>query len=75
MPKIRIITKYQGFRVYDNRKQINPAGMHLDLNPRELLLRIPLVTLGNPDFILTSVKTQGEKSPADSTGFRKIIIK
>jgi LmbE family N-acetylglucosaminyl deacetylase len=75
MPKIRIVTRYTKFRVYDGRKRINPAGLHLDLNPQELILRVPLSLLGNPDFILLSAKAYAKKIPAGATGFRKIVIK
>ena len=75
MPKIRIITRHTRFRAYDGRQRINGALLRLDLHPRELILRVPLNMLGNPDFILLSAKAYAGKLPADATGFRKISIK
>jgi hypothetical protein len=75
MPKIRIMTKYNKFKVFDGNKMINPEGMTLNLSDKELILHIPLKTLNDPDFILTSVKTYAGILPIDSTSFRKIKIK
>ena len=75
MPKIRIITKNNRFKVFDAKKLIKPEGVHLDLNSNVLVLKVPLEILGKPDFILTSIKTYGEILSVDATGFRKIEIK
>ena len=75
MPKIRIITRNKEFRFYDGNKKIASPGVILDRDSKEFLLRIPLVLLGNPDFILTSLKAYGGKLSVDATGFRKIFIK
>jgi hypothetical protein len=75
MPKIRIVTKYNKFKIYDGKKIINPGGISLDLTNDDLVLRIPLNILGEPAFILTSVKAQGGKLALGSSGFRKIVIK
>ena len=75
MPKIRIVTRHEKFKVYDGKRRINPEGIRLNLSPDDLVLRIPLTILGNPDFILTSVRAYaGELRPA-ATGFRRIVIK
>jgi len=75
MPKIRIVTKHEKFRVFDGKRRINPDNIRLDLSSDDLVLRIPLAVLGNPDFILTSVKAHGGKLPVSATGFRRIVIK
>jgi LmbE family N-acetylglucosaminyl deacetylase len=75
MPKIRIITRYNKFRVFDARLKINSSGVSLELNSKVLILRIPLKVLGDPDFILTSMKVYGGILPVDSVVFRKIVIK
>lgn len=75
MPKIRIITRHKKFRVFDKRTMIGTAGVLLELEPKALLLKVPLSTLGNPEFILTSMKAYGGKLPVDATGFRKIEVK
>jgi len=75
MPKIRIVTKSDKFKVYDGKKIINPGSIRLDLTADDLVLRIPLNILGDPEFILTSVKARGEKLASGTSGFRKIVIK
>lgn len=74
MPKIRINTKYDNFQIFDRLKLIRPRGVELELNPRSLVLKIPLEVLGNPDFILTASKVYYGKLPADAVAFRKIVI-
>ena len=75
MPKIRIVTKNNKFRVFDGRKMIKTKGVSVDFNSNILILKVPLGVLGDPDFILTSIKTHGGVLPFDTTAFRKIYIK
>jgi len=74
MPKIRIVTKHNRFRVFAGRKMIKPEGISLELKEKELILKVPLKILGEPDFILTSVKTYSGVLPVDAISFRKINI-
>lgn len=75
MPKIRIITKYNRFKVFDKRKAIKAEGVSLSLNTDALILKVPLSVLGDPEFILTSLKVYGGILPPDTSGFRRIRIK
>jgi len=75
MPKIRIVTRNNKFRVFDGRKMIKTKGVSVDLKSNILILKVPLDVLANPDFILTSIKTYGGVLPFDVTSFRKIYIK
>ena len=75
MPKLRIITKYKKIKVFDGRRMINPEGMNLELNSSQAMLKIPLKILGEPDFILTALKTYTGVLHVDTTSFRKINIK
>ncbi len=79
MPKIRIITKHKKFKMLDGKKLISAQGVSLDLTADSLILKIPLKVLGDPDFILTSVKfylgnSQGNDSAIYATGFRRINL-
>jgi hypothetical protein len=79
MPKIRIITKHDKFKILNGKKPIKPQGVFLDLASNALSLKIPLEVLGSPDFILTSVKAymgkdHGTSLSVDASGFRKINI-
>ena len=75
MPKLRIIAKYNKFKVFDGRAMIKPQGISLQLNSNVLILKVPLQILGNPQFILSSMRSYGRPLPADVIGFRKIDIK
>lgn len=75
MPKIRIITKRDKFKVFDGAKMINPEGILLEFNSNVLLLKVPLKILGNPQSLLTCVKSHRGVLPVDVTGFRRIDIK
>jgi len=75
MPKIRIITKNNKFKVFERRKMIKTEGISLELKPKELIFKIPLEILGNPEFILTSIKAYRGVLPVDAIAFRKIEIR
>jgi len=75
MPKIYIVVLGEKVKLFDKQKimRINPVSV--DLSAEEIMLKIPLETLGDPDFILASVKAYGGVSPVDVAAFRKIFIR
>lgn len=80
MPKIRIVTKYNKFSVYDAQKKIKPEGIKLEFDADKLSLKVPLKILGYPDYILSSIKPSGVKNPdeiiaIEAMGFRKLNLK
>jgi LmbE family N-acetylglucosaminyl deacetylase len=76
MPKIRIITRYNKFKIFDAKRKIRTEEVGLELLSNELILKIPLKILGNPDFILTSLKSYtGITQKVNTTAFLKINIK
>jgi LmbE family N-acetylglucosaminyl deacetylase len=75
MPKLRVIIHGRSYRFYDGNKRIVPQNIRVNIDSKELTLRIPLSVLGEPDFILTSLKAYSGKLPVDAIGFRRIVIK
>lgn len=76
MPKLRIITKGRKFFIFDGRKKIRcVTGVELKLNKKDMILKVPLKLLGNPDFVLASLKSYSGSIPADTVSFRRINIK
>lgn len=75
MPKIRIYVRNNKVRVFDRKKMLKPEGIALELNTKELIIKIPLKILGEPDFLLTSLKTSKGRLPVDAVVFRKINIR
>ncbi|MFA5090564.1 MAG: PIG-L family deacetylase [Candidatus Omnitrophota bacterium] len=74
MPKLRIVARPHRIRVFDADRLIQPQGIDLSSKASELILKIPLGLLGNPDFILTSVRASNKGASMDSIGFRRINI-
>ncbi len=75
MPKIFMITKYTRFKVLDGAREIAGRGVTLEMKPEELVIKIPFTLLGNPDFILASVRGNSGISYVDTLSFRKINIR
>lgn len=75
MPKIRVFAKNKKIKVFDDRKMLAPAGVSFERNANTIALRVPLSVLGDPDFILASMKGYGGILPVDAIAFRKIVIK
>jgi LmbE family N-acetylglucosaminyl deacetylase len=75
MPKICIIAKYNRFKILDGKSILKPQGVSLQLSSNALILKVPLEILGNPEFILTSMKSYGRPLPIEVIGFRKIDVK
>ncbi|MDD4894444.1 MAG: hypothetical protein PHW54_03925, partial [Candidatus Omnitrophica bacterium] len=72
---IRIITRYKDLIVFDGARKISADSIGLELNPNEAILKVPLKILGQPDFILATIKTYSESSGVDTASFREINIK
>ena len=74
MPKIKIVTSGQEFKLFLNGRSVATQGVFLDLGKNTLVLKIPLVILGNPDYILTALRAFHGSLPIDAVSFRKIAI-
>ncbi|MCX5714361.1 MAG: PIG-L family deacetylase [Candidatus Omnitrophica bacterium] len=75
MPKIRINANQHAFKVFDGKKLIKPDGISVESEGQGVMLKIPLSILGDPEFILTSMRTYGGILPVNTSGFRRIVIK
>ncbi|MCX5711904.1 MAG: PIG-L family deacetylase [Candidatus Omnitrophica bacterium] len=75
MPKICVITRNKSVSVFDANQQIDPDGTVLENKGAELVITVPMKIIGNPDFVLTAVRTQSGLIEYDSSAFRKIILK
>lgn len=75
MPKIRIIAKYKSIKIFNGRKPLKQGNVILDLQPQEDVLKIPLVLLGDPDFLFVSVKGYANINCVDTLSFRKVNIR
>lgn len=75
MPKIRIITAGNRCKVFNGRNRVVNSGVLLDPGENSLTLKIPRKLLGDPDYILASLKDYHGNLPIDAIGFRKIKVK
>jgi len=77
MPKLRLLAKYDRVRVFDKGREIAPGGISIKPVPDSdvLILQIPLAALGDPEFILSSIRSYGTEISVDATSFRKIRIR
>ncbi|MBU0548438.1 MAG: PIG-L family deacetylase [Candidatus Omnitrophica bacterium] len=75
MPKIRIITAGNKYRVFNAQKRVINSGVLLEFGKNYLILKIPLKLLGEPDYVLTALKAFHGNLPIDAVGFRKIKVK
>ena len=75
MPKIRIIAMANKCRVFNAKKRAINSGVLLEFGENYLILKIPLKLLGEPDYVLTSLKAYRGNLPIDAAGFRKVKIK
>jgi len=75
MPKVRIITVANKCMVFNAKKRAINSGVLLEFAKNYLILKIPLKLLGEPDYVLTSLKAYHGNLPIDAVGFRKIKIK
>jgi LmbE family N-acetylglucosaminyl deacetylase len=75
MPKIRIITAGNRCKVFNAKKRIIGHGVRVERSRNSFILKIPLKFLGDPDYVLTSLKAYHGNVPVEATGFRKVMIK
>jgi len=80
MPKIRIITRHDRFKVIDGKSPSEAKGISVNFGSSSLTFKVPLEALGGPDFVLSAVKAyvgkeEGGDSPVYSTGFRKLNLR
>ena len=57
MPKLHIRFGRIKHRIFDQRKIIDSSSVKVTRSPREIILRVPLELLGNPQRIFTSART------------------
>jgi hypothetical protein len=75
MPKIRIIVRNQGCKVFSAKDKIKNHGVIIQARKEALVIKIPLKLLGDPDYLLTALKSYHGNLPVDFAAFRKIKIK
>jgi LmbE family N-acetylglucosaminyl deacetylase len=75
MPKISVVTSGRNYRVFSSGQRVYAPGVSLDFSKNTFILRLPLKLLGDPDYILTALRSYKGRLPVDATGFRKVWVK
>ena len=75
MPKMRILVRNRHIEALDDGRRVLADGIILKRDKDTLIVSVPLKLLGDPDFILSSVKTYAGFLPVNTSVFRRINIK
>ncbi len=74
MPKISLIFGINGFHVKDKKKTISSKEIIFIEKDKELIFKVPLALLGNPERILSSAKTALYDLTLDETAWRTLEL-
>jgi len=70
MPKIRIVVGVRGMKIWDKRRKIAVPGADIRKNDGEYVIRIPLVALGYPQYIMANVTAYMGSLQLEETAWR-----
>lgn len=70
MPKIRLAIGIGGLHIKDKKQTLFIKDAQLHYEGKTLVIKIPLSTLGNPDYILSCARTQTRDLPLDERAWR-----
>ena len=74
MPKISLLVGLNGFHIKDKKRTLySPDVLFLDKG-KEMIFRVPLSLLGEPDYILSSAKTVVYDLTLDETAWRVLEL-
>jgi LmbE family N-acetylglucosaminyl deacetylase len=74
MPKLHIDLSIKGLSIKDRFNSINKKDFTYYYQGNELILKIPLDIIGNPDFILSHIKTHSGDITLDEEAWRVLEI-
>ena len=75
MPKIHIDLDIKGMSIKDRFTVVEKKDFSYYYQGNDMILKIPLVAIGNPDFILSHIKTHSGDITLDDTAWRVLEIK
>jgi LmbE family N-acetylglucosaminyl deacetylase len=75
MPKISVSIGLLGMRIMNKAKQILVPEARLKFEGRSLIIKLPMALLGNPDRILSKVRTHTAQFPLEASAWRILRIK
>lgn len=74
MPKLHIVLRKSGYKVFDQLKVLRPGAINVERKPMQIKIRIPLQLLSNPQMLLTSAHTYRGSVPLDWGEWRVLQV-
>jgi LmbE family N-acetylglucosaminyl deacetylase len=74
MPKIQLSFGWGGLVIKDKKQVLHVKNAKLTVQGKELVFKIPVNILGNPDYLLSSVKTHSGSLPLDASAWRALLL-
>ncbi|MBU0502804.1 MAG: PIG-L family deacetylase [Candidatus Omnitrophota bacterium] len=74
MPKLKITLGILGTRVKDKKQTIFIKNLRVFYEGRNLIVRVPLASLDNPDYILSRIKARNRTLPYHASSWRVIEL-
>lgn len=74
MPKIHVMIGATGIKIMDKNVLISAREDQPVYDGNSLIIKVPLDSLGNPDYILSSAETKTRDIPLDATAWRIIVL-
>ena len=75
MPKIHVRVGELSHAAYDQTRELPEAGVQVSRDAHNIVLRVPLALLGDPDRALTAARTYMGDLPLDSAAWRVLELK
>jgi len=74
MPKLHLFTGVGGLSIHDKDKTIFVKDADFSFHNRKMIFRIPLVTMGGPDYVMSYSRAAFGDLPLDKTAWRILIL-
>jgi len=74
MPKINLIVNMSGLHVKEKKQTLFIKGVQLKTRGKELTIKVPLLVLGEPQYILSCAKTRASDLSLDEAAWRVLSL-
>jgi LmbE family N-acetylglucosaminyl deacetylase len=74
MPKIQLRFSLGGLRIKDKKQTLRVKDAQVSRKGNELIFTIPLSVLGDPKYLLGTVRTHAKELPLDALAWRVLIL-
>lgn len=74
MPKIHVIIGTTGIKIMDKNVLVSEREEQPVYEGNSIIIKVPLASLGNPDYILSSAETRAHDILLDATAWRIIVL-